>query len=123
MRLRICLICVLVSATWIGLLIARGLGYPVDLSLIAMLMGGSVVGITYTLSKRLDEGRVMPWKLTAIPIGFLIVYTALYEQWLITSTAAVVVVALAFYFFRKNSSVPARAVDAAELEKKMKECC
>jgi hypothetical protein len=123
MRLRICLICVLVSATWIGLLIARGLGYPVDLSLIAMLMGGSVVGITYTLSKRLDEARVMPWKLTAIPLGFLIVYAALYQWWPIASTAAIIVVALGFYFFRKSSSMSARAVDATELEKKMKECC
>lgn len=121
MRLRICLICVLVSATWIGLLIARGLGYPVDLALIAMLMGGSVVGIAYTLSKRLDETRVMPWKLTVIPLGFLIVYAALNEWWIIAGTTAIVAIALGFYFFRSSASI--RAVDASELEKKMKECC
>lgn len=140
MRIKICLICALVSVTWISLLIARGLGYPADLTLIAMLMGGSVVGITYTLSKRLSETQVMPWKLTAIPLGFLIAYTALYEQWLVAGIAAAAALTLGFFFFRKSSSAlaypvrkrglsqlsPTKAAGttkADELEKKMKECC
>lgn len=131
MRIKFCLICVLVSATWIGLLIVRGLGYAVDSALIAMLMGGSVVGLTYALGKRLNEKRAKAWKLVAIPLGFVIVYAVLSSRWLVASGAAIIALGFGFYFFRSRAS--ARVVDAGlpaeasakagELEKSMQECC
>ena len=49
---KICPICVLVSSTWIILLTLRYFGYRIDESLIAMLMGGSAVGISYVLANK-----------------------------------------------------------------------
>lgn len=113
----------LVSASWMGLLVARSLGYPVETSLIAMLMGGSVVGIAYTLGKRLTEGMNKAWKLTAIPLGFLLVYAGLSGWWLVAGIAAVAAAGAVAYFFRVARRALAGAAQGAELEEKMKDCC
>ena len=68
---KICPICVLVSATWIILLVLRYVGYNVNESLIAMLMGGSAVGISYVLANTLSARDAKWSKLVSIPIAFL----------------------------------------------------
>lgn len=122
MKLRVCPICVLTSVTWISLLIARSLGYAVDLSLITLLMGGSVVGSAYVLAKRLPLERQTAWKFWSIILGFILVYTAISSWWLIGGVAGVLLLALYVWFFRskKGSSTTQEIHD---LEEKMKNCC
>lgn len=71
-KLRFCVICASVSLTWIGLLIAYRAGVFRDLTVVALLMGQSVVGIYYLAEKRLPERfRVfrLPFLLTATAIA------------------------------------------------------
>ncbi len=117
-----CPICVIVAGTWATLLVARSLGATVDLALISMLMGGSVVGISYTLSKKLPETSWTIWKLTSIPIGFVAVYTALTGAWWVFVGMIVAAIILGLFFFRKKHRAPASA-EARKLEEKMKQCC
>ena len=121
-NIRICPICAIVSGTWITLLAARGFGAPIDIALIAMLMGGSVVGLAYTLGKRIHSGSEMIWKLMSIPIGFTAVYTALSGWWLAFVGTLVAAAMLGWFFFGRKKSKPASA-ETRELEEKMKQCC
>ncbi|HEY4518062.1 MAG TPA: hypothetical protein VJG48_00370, partial [Candidatus Paceibacterota bacterium] len=57
---RICPICALVSSAWVILLVLRYFGYNVNESLIALLMGGSAVGISYVLAGKLG-GKAAKW--------------------------------------------------------------
>ena len=122
MKSRICPICVLVSGTWITLLIARSLGSQIDLALIAMLIGGSVVGLAYTLAKRLPPDRHTSWKLFSIPLGFVTAYSALMGLWFICAGALVGLGAVVLFFFGRKKNKSASS-EAAELEDKMKQCC
>lgn len=123
MKIRICPICVAVSGTWIALLIARYFGQPVDLALISMLMGGSVVGITYTLEKKLPVGRsAMAWKIVAIVSGMVLVYGFLREMWMLTAIG-VVIAAIGGVIFFSHGNTSQVSKTAKELEDKMKQCC
>lgn len=66
---KICPICILVSGTWLIMFWLRSFGYQVEENLLTMLMGGSVVGVSYTLGKKV-VGSEMLWKLFSIPTGF-----------------------------------------------------
>jgi len=54
-KLNICVLCASISITWILLLILYWLGYFIDIILLALLMGQSIIGIYYLLEKRLAE--------------------------------------------------------------------
>lgn len=77
---KICPICALVSLIWLAMLIGKWLGYNVNDDLLAMLMGGSAVGISYVLANRL-ENRVMAWKFISIPIALAAMYALLHFAW------------------------------------------
>ena len=47
LRAPVCPICLGVGGTWLWMLIARSLGYAVDTTMLAILLGGSVAGIAY----------------------------------------------------------------------------
>src|SRR3989338_976630 len=75
---RICPICALVSSAWVILLVLRYFGYNVNESLIALLMGGSAVGISYVLAGKLGGKAAKWWKLAGIPIAFLAAWQLLH---------------------------------------------
>lgn len=77
---KICPICVLVGGTWIVLLALRFQGYNVSESFVAMLMGGSTVGISYVLANKIN-GSTTVWKLISVPIGFAAMYALLNFSW------------------------------------------
>jgi hypothetical protein len=124
-KIKICPICVVVSGTWILLLILRYFGQPIDLTLIALLMGGSVVGIAYTLEKKLPAGRSgMAWKFISIVGGFILVYGVLSAWWVLMSVGAIGAVVAGVVFLRAGKASPvADSKPAKELEDKMKQCC
>lgn len=128
LALSICPICAGVSGTWIWILAARFLGYPVDLLIPAILMGGSVVGIAFQVEKKLHVGFVgwrtpLFWKMLFIPVGFALVYSVLLQWWGMVSVLFVFLLAILFIFL---SPQPERRGDnkmAADIENKMKNCC
>ena len=148
---KICPICAGVSGTWGWMLGAKFLGYEIDMIVLAMLMGGSVVGIAYRLEKRLPAGRSpLLWKTFFISFGFVAVYSAIslvmgestlgllapkhFEGsnplwWFVLTAAITTLIIWAFGYTReprsRAMSLPRTKNNKAveELEKKMKKCC
>jgi len=117
---RICPICALVSSTWIVLLILRYAGYEIDESLIAMLMGGSAVGISYVLSTKSLGDRVTKWKLVSIPTAFLAAWLLLHYQfgWFIS---VVIIYALVYAGFRQPADSSNDQIK--KIEHELENCC
>ena len=134
---KVCPICAGVSGTWLWMLAASLLGYQIDLAIVAMLMGGSVVGIAYQLEKKLSAGKsALLWKVLFIPVGFVVAYSLVSSQWAMLAASLGIAGALALLFLRSsgkdqsNVKVAAqsqlgepRPMGREELKKKMENCC
>ena len=125
---QICPICAGVFGTWAGLLTAHLLGYPIDLVVPALLMGGSVVGIAYQLEKKLPVESAswrapLVWKTIFIPAGFVAAYSILIQWWGTFFVVYIFLLLVSFVFLspRKQNAVHTGAVE--ELKKKMQDCC
>ncbi len=119
---RVCPICAGVAGTWLWLVVAHVLGYQIDLVVPALLMGGSVVGITYQLEKKLPLGRpALLWKTLFIPAGFIGTYGLLTQWWGVFLVSLAFLALVVFLFFSPHKKSQNRVVE--ELEKKMKNCC
>jgi len=123
----VCPICAGVSGTWLWMLGLKFLGYPVDITILTMLLGGSVVGIAYQVEKRLPDNRSpLLWKVLFIPLGFVTAYSLVYSWWLIFGIMAVGLAALALMFLKLSGTTkrhPEHDKRVRELEEKMKKCC
>jgi len=124
LQVRCCPICLGVGGTWLWMIVGRALDYPVDVPMLSMLLGGSVVGIAYQVEKRLPQGRSpLLWKMLFVPVGFVAAYALATPQWALFAVTGVALVLLTASFLRAPGAVgePSEAVDA--LQKKMRECC
>ncbi|MDO8561693.1 MAG: hypothetical protein Q7S05_02600 [bacterium] len=124
--LKVCPICAGVFITWVWLLGAHFLGYPVDLTVPALLMGGSVVGIAYSLEKRslnISAERLLLWKVLFIPAGFIAAYSILEGWWIAFLAALAFLLAVSTLFLRSSGGTKMRDETVGDIEKKMKDCC
>lgn len=138
---RVCPICAGVSGTWLWMLVASLLEYQIDLVIVAMLLGGSVVGIAYQLEKRLvsapsesrgaSASRLLLWKALFIPAGFVSAYSLVVSQWVVLAGSAGFAGILALVFLKdsgkqhsinKTESLE-EGLSVEELKKKMENCC
>ena len=120
----VCPICAGVAGTWLWMLAARLAGFAFDAAMLAILVGGSVVGVAYQLEKHLPRGRSpLLWKTLFLPIGFVAAYGLVIPHWSVLATAAVVLLLLTAVFFmpRRDSQDNSAAVE--KLETEMKKCC
>ncbi|MFO0702332.1 MAG: hypothetical protein U0514_00400 [Candidatus Andersenbacteria bacterium] len=120
-RQLLCPICVCVSLTWVGLLIARGVGVVVDVTLLGVLLGASAVGIVSQLEKHWWQRRgYLAWKTLATSAGLAAAYGLATERWLVLGGA------LGAWLF-VTAAFAARATPtsghAAEIQEQMKNCC
>ncbi|OHA09378.1 MAG: hypothetical protein A3B37_02330 [Candidatus Sungbacteria bacterium RIFCSPLOWO2_01_FULL_59_16] len=124
-RIAVCPICAGVSATWIGMLAAKTAGYAVESSVIALLMGGTVVGIAYQIERRLAPGRSSLLEKTLfIPTGFIAAYSLLTAAYQTFSVSVGLAALIALFFLRQREPAPsARSDRTADLEERMKQCC
>ncbi len=116
---KICPICVGVSGTWLLLSIGIVLGnFSQDFKLpVAMLMGGTIVGIA------MQGGRVWPWaqksifywELPVILVGMPIAYFLFVRMSLLTTLGEIMVLGLLAYLFARKMTV--------EPDERMKSCC
>ncbi|MCR4275862.1 MAG: hypothetical protein NUV90_00540 [Candidatus Parcubacteria bacterium] len=120
----VCPICAGVFLTWVGLLGARAMGYPVDLTVPAILMGGSVVGIAYQIEKRsrVSRGARMLFKALFMPAGFVAAYALLQLWWTVLFSAIAFLVVVSAWALRSPVAGPHREA-GKEIEKEMKDCC
>ncbi len=129
--IKICPICVVVSLVWLILSAGVAWGYLSGVGLvapIALLMGGSVVGIAYLGEKRLVWAGKRPivWKVLIIGLGLILAYLAVTNLTKVTVLIELVVLLImAFFLFVKRSSENDSAGNEAvrKIEEQMKSCC
>jgi hypothetical protein len=122
--LPVCPICLGVGGTWLWMLVARELGYAIDATMLAVLLGASVAGIAYLIEKRLPHGRsALLWKTLFIPSGAMAAYALVAQLWPVVAVASVVLVLLAAFFLFAPAGAQAPSRDVEELTARMKNCC
>lgn len=125
-KIPVCAICIAVSATWLGLLISRLLGYEANINVIAILMGGSVVGIMYKLEKIFEKNGLSNFwivRLAVMLFGITAVFLLLageMQYLLMTGILAALFAASCTFFVKKENG--AKTPKDGFLEK-MKNCC
>ena len=124
LRVPICPICLGVGGTWLWMIIGRSLGHAVDITVLSMLLGGSVVGIAYQIEKRLPQGRSpLLWKMLFIPAGFVAAYALAVPQWALFTVTSIALVLLTAFFLLPPGALREKSETVEELKKKMQECC
>lgn len=124
LRIKICAICAGVAGTWAWLLAARFAGLAIDILVLGIMMGGSVVGLAYKIEKRIPFNRSPLAFLTFfITSGFAAIYGLISSWWLVFGVAALLMAILVFVFLNPRPRQAAREKEVNELEDKMKKCC
>lgn len=119
LRFEICPICAGVFLTWFWLLILKFLNYNFDFLILALLMGGSAVGIAYKLGENIkSDKKLFLWKLISIPFGFLAFYNLIYFHWL---WFILILFLNTILFFLLKDNLNNQKVE--DIEKKLKNCC
>ncbi len=135
MKNTICPICVGVSSLW--LLMSAGMvwGYlasPVFLVPVALLMGGTVVGIAYLGEKqyRWAARHAQAWKMLVICSGMPLAYflvTHLANLTIIAEFFLLLIIAYFFFLKRSRSHIAGEASEGngriREIEEQMEQCC
>ena len=124
----VCVVCAGVSATWLWILIAHHAGRLADPrwpTVAAVLLGGSVVGLTEQWSKRRATPFSSTQKALAFAVGFAIAYAAIASWWGGAFAAAIVLARAATFAVRPDGARSVSAPPAVETLKRQleKECC
>lgn len=129
---KICPICAGVSLTWLWIVagVAANLLEPQNWKLLlAVAMGGTVVGIAYQGEKKYPQMArdIFKWKMPVILIGFLFVWWTLENiSWLSVGIDIVVLCTITYFYFLKHNISKLELKEnprIKELEEKLEECC
>ena len=124
LRSPLCPICIGVGGTWSWMVAARLAGFAIDTTMLAILLGASVVGIAYQLEPRLAQGRSpLLWKALALPAGFVAAYGLAAERWGVAATASLALVLLAAFFLLPRRFALTDEAVVKKLQQQMKKCC
>ena len=118
-RLKICWVCVTISGLWfvMSVLVAwRIVPFEVLQFPIALLMGGSVVGIAY-------QRHLLRWKVATIAIGMPIALAFITNLTKITVFIELILLLIIAYKLFVHSNNNGSKEHAHELEEQMKQCC
>lgn len=119
-----CPICIGVAGTWLWMLVARYAGLPTDATMLAVLLGASVVGIAIQIERHLPQRRSpLLWKTLALPVGCVAAYGLVAERWGVAATAALVLALLAALFLLPRRLAGGDEAVVKKLEQQMKKCC
>jgi hypothetical protein len=124
LRFALCPVCVGVAGTWLWMLVARMGGYAIDVALLAVLLGASVVGFAQAVEARLaPERSALLWKTLAITTGSAAAYGLATESWILAVLSAAALALLAALFALPRRAAAGDAAVVAQLEERMKRCC
>jgi hypothetical protein len=120
----ICPICIGIAGTWLWMLAGRLAGLEFDATMLAILLGGSVVGAGDQLEKHLPQGRSpLLWKAVFLPIGFVAAYGLVVPHWsLLAMTILVLLLLTTLFFVPRHQSEQNNAI-VEKLKEDMKKCC
>ena len=139
MKIKICPICVVVGGTWFALSVGVVLGYlsPEQFIIpIAILMGGSIVGIAYQGAQKFEWARKnsLLWKFivifTGMPIAYLLVSNL--SKRVVTIELILLLITARFFFVERQKKPSGSGENQVKLgenqeirdiEEKMKQCC
>ena len=124
---KVCSLCAGVSITWLWIFFGITFGkLSVDLYQLplAILAGGTVVGLMYKLEENIKGKYILIWKTIFVVLGFYAVYGLATLQWIIviTSVVAITIVTLLLKINKlelKNKKSKQKKV----FEDKMENCC
>jgi len=120
----VCPLCVGVGGTWLWLLAARELGFAIDTTVLAVLLGGSVAGLAGQLEKRLPAARSpLAWKALFIPPGFVVAHALVTQRWLLAAGVALALAALSAWVLAAPRAEREDSEQVDALTRKMKNCC
>ena len=129
MKINICPICVIVSGIWLILSAGVAWGYLASEQFmipIAILMGGSVVGIAYQGEKKFiwASTHSLIWKIIIIfsgmPAAYLFVINLSKP---LVVTEFILLIIIAYFFFIKRLKQPGGLHTISQIEKQMEQCC
>lgn len=129
---KVCSICYAVSITWVGLYLADLISLlEVDSSLIGILMGGSIVGIMYSLEKHFVANDLQKFWLVRIvwfSLGTLLAYYLLTQNWDYTLLIVILLIlfstaSLIFSKPKEEGKDEKHNSAIANLSKKLEKCC
>lgn len=130
LKFKICPICAGVSLTWLWLLtgIKLNLLNSADYQLlVAILMGGTVVGLMFKLEQFIKLKFVLIWKTLFVVLGFMVVHSLISSDWVVFLVSAILIVIVTFIFKVSKLSLENKKLDdissTKKLEEKMKNCC
>jgi len=118
-HLKICWICVTISGLWLvmsALVAWRIMPFEVLQFPIALLMGGSVVGIAY-------QRHSLRWKITTIAIGMPFAFMLITNLTKIAVFTELIVLLIIAYKLFVHSDNNGSKEHVHELEEQMKQCC
>jgi len=116
--LKVCALCGAVSVTWLTLLILFYLDYVIDPVLVALLMGGSVVGSMYLLEQKLPE----KYQLFKLPCFLMFVSLAYFVVTKSTSVSVMVLLGVV-WLIALLIHVGGRVEKLKIVRRKIIECC
>lgn len=131
-KTKICPVCIGVSFIWLVLSAGVALGYlspSTFLVPIALLMGGTVVGIAYLGEKRCHWAAQHPqkWKWLVVIIGMPTAYLLVsHISKLVVFVELIILLNLAYLLFIKTSKLDQAGKSEEQLdkiEKQMEQCC
>ena len=130
MKINICYICVCVSMVWFVFSAGVAWGYlspTTYLIPIALLMGGTVVGVSYMGEKRLIWPAKNPqkWKISVILVGMFTAYILLTH---LTKVVVFIELILLFimaiiFFISRSSQMTGGSKKNSKLEELIESCC
>jgi hypothetical protein len=121
---KVCPICFGVAGTWAWMLGARFAGLPVDATMLAVLLGASVVGGATRLEAHLAQGRSpLLWKTLAVAEGVAAAYGLVAQRWDVVALAVVALLLLAAWFLLPRRVAATDEAVVRKLEEQMKKCC
>ena len=124
LRAPLCPICAGVAGTWLWMAIARNYGVAIDPLMLSVLVGGSAVGLTQQLEKRLSPGcPALLWKSLFIPVVLVVAYGIAMPDWTVFFAAVALLVLLTIAGFARRGTPAQGSATVAKLEEQMKNCC
>lgn len=122
----VCPICSGVLLTWLWIFAGTIFGL-LDIGswkiILAMLMGGSVVGVSGQIEKRLTDAVRLLWKFFFIPLGFLAVWSILSGEWILAIGELAIMFFFAVWAFWRGEALTGDSESVRKLRESMKNCC
>ena len=127
LKFKICPICAGVALTWLWLLmgiISNQLPAASYQLLIAVLMGGTVVGAMFKLEKFIKPDFILLWKTIFVISGFLAAYSLINTDWAMFAIGVILAVVITLFLKTRGVGQEKQELKKTkELEEKMRNCC